>query len=87
MSLLSDFYISQEQIKNADAEDLERECFEDSLMCNMLSNNRTEHQTVNQMDAEHQRVHQNTNGKSAEMIAVLDQEEMQNACMVDVTQS
>ena len=37
------------------------------------------------MDAEDQRVHHKTNGKSAEMISVQDQEEIQNSRMVDVT--
>ena len=84
MSLLSDFDISLEQMKKVDAEDLERGCFVDSLMRGMLSNARSEHQTVNQMDAEHQRVHQKTNGTSAEMIFAQDHEELQNARMVDV---
>ena len=51
MSPLSDFEISREQIKKAGTEGVEREYFEDSLMCDMLFNNCSEHQMVNQVDA------------------------------------
>ena len=62
-------------MKKTDAEGLERECCEDSQMVDMLSNVRYEHQAVSWMDAEHQRVHQNTNEKSDEMVSAQDQEE------------
>ena len=40
---------------------------------------------MSQMDTDHQRVRQKTNGRSAEMISVHYGEELQTARMVDVT--
>ena len=52
-SLLSDCGLSQEEMTKSDAEVLERECSGESLMCVILFSTSSEHQIVNQMDAEH----------------------------------
>jgi len=81
-SLLKDMTFSQEQLKTAHAEDLERSRFEAAQMRDMLSNARSEYQAVTQVDSERQRVHQKTNEKLGELISV--QEELQVARAADL---
>ena len=79
---MAEKYITQEQLKNAHAGDLERDRVEAAQMRDMLSNASSEYRVVIQGGSERQSVHLKTNEKLCEVIST--QEEIQVARSADV---